>query len=105
MKIVVYTGSEPTAHCEAGLLYPGKNEIHDDALADRLLIAGRQTRDFLAPEDLAHGLEVESRPGDPQLDAAAGMGAPETWVEELAAAPAPENTDNEPAAPAPRRRR
>jgi len=51
MKRIVFTGTSPTAHPDAGILKPGVNEIVDDALADRLLEAGRATGDFKLAEE------------------------------------------------------
>ena len=51
MKRIVFTGTFPTAHPDAGILKPGVNEIVDDALAGRLLEAGRASGDFKPVEE------------------------------------------------------
>lgn len=61
MKVVIYTGTEPTAHPQAGLLKPGENEIADDKLADRLIEAGRHTGDFLARDEYSETPAVEAQ--------------------------------------------
>ncbi len=49
MRIVVYNGAEVTLHPEAGILVPGPNEVYDDALAERILRAGRVSGEYSEP--------------------------------------------------------
>jgi len=46
MKVVLFHGPAPVVHPLAGELVPGPNEIHDDALAEQLLAAGRFSGQF-----------------------------------------------------------
>ncbi len=64
MKRILFTRDSPTAHSEAGLIVPGVNEIADDALAARLLEAGRATGDYLPVDDV--GLEIQNDAAEPR---------------------------------------
>jgi hypothetical protein len=62
MKVVVYKGTEPTSHPQAGILKPGPNTIADDRLADRLLEAGKYTGDFEPPDTAGQGAAAAAAP-------------------------------------------
>jgi len=62
MKRILYTRDWPTAHPEAGILAPGLNEIADDALAGRLLEAGRATGDYLPVVEAGLVIENDAEP-------------------------------------------
>lgn len=66
MKRIFFTRDTPTAHIEAGLLVPGVNEIADEALAERLLEAGRATGDYLPVDDAVPDVQNDAEPREGQ---------------------------------------
>jgi hypothetical protein len=81
VKLVFYTGTESTYHSHAGVLKPGRNEVHRDHVADQLLAAGAITGDFL-PGDAAARADIRRSSDGARWSEQLGE-----WVLELEATP------------------